>query len=839
VLFIRIGRRHRIGHVLQALCLFLLVPPSARAQVPTKYTYWILAEGASNDFFDEDILIGNPNAEDAGVTIMLLPEGGTTIDLPQFSVHVPRTSRFTFNVKSHLPNGFAGSVSAVVTSTLPVVVERTMMWANGQRRGGHNSPGILETAPEWFLAEGTTGFFDTFILIANPDPDRAADVEVKYLLVSGSPLTRTITVAPNGRRTIWVNSGDLDNDGDVDAAIGEFSAVIRSTNGVDIAVERAMYWNQFEGGHESTAVTAPARTWLFAEGVTGGSPSFSWNTFLLLANPQSTDANIRLTFFRDSGGPLIYETTVRANTRKTIKVDEIDVNNDGRPDLANGSFSTKVESLNENPEVPIVAERAMYWSSNGVFYVEGHNTPGVNEEALKWAFAEGAEGSIDATGIKYDSFLLVSNASDRALDLTVTFVREDGKGLVKTFSGPNAVPPRSRFTIPTSTYPELSHQRFSAFLESTNDVTFVAERAVYWGDGYYGGHASFGTPWDAAIATPPIVDLTPTIGSISPNRGVTTGGTDVTITGANFIEPLSDAIPGTEVLFGDKPASLVTIVSDTKLIARSPPASQAGAVDVTVTNAHINPSWLAVGPNGFTYFLAEPTLETDLTLAFGDSITFGTTSRWCDMGGTFMICSASTTGYPERLRTALRPRYPRQVTINVTNAGVPGECVSRSGCTGTSGGRRLLDILPGPDNLVVILEGVNDLNVGISTGEITNMLRLMIDSARSQGKNVILSSLTPIKAPEDRPNESAAFWRADPVRVASLNGAIDALAAELQVPRVNMFSAFGSGSGAFDCNASGSCRALLSPDGLHPNDAGYQRMADTIFARIIEQFEVR
>ncbi len=270
-------------------------------------------------------------------------------------------------------------------------------------------------------------------------------------------------------------------------------------------------------------------------------------------------------------------------------------------------------------------------------------------------------------------------------------------------------------------------------------------------------------------------------------------------------------------------------------------------MSITVSNAHINPAWLDVTVNNaFTYNPSEPLLETDLTLAFGDSITFGTTTTTCDLGGgTVVPCEApNDPGYAPRLRNLLRARYPKQTDINVVNAGIAGECVSLSGCQpggGNSGARRFLDLLNSGDasDLVVILEGVNDLNHDVSIPAIINRLQQMIEAAKSQGKKVILSSLTPVKAPLDHVDESTVFWKTDPSRVASLNAAIDVLASQQNVPRVNMFAAFGSGPGALDCNASSSCRALLSPDGLHPNAAGYSRMADVINAKIVEQFEVR
>ena len=85
----------------------------------------------------------------------------------------------------------------------------------------------------------------------------------------------------------------------------------------------------------------------------------------------------------------------------------------------------------------------------------------------------------------------------------------------------------------------------------------------------------------------------PTISTIAPSTGPTTGGTPVTITGTGFQS-------GATVTFGALPATDVTVVSATSIIARTPlgPASEQLAVNVVITN----PDTLnATATGAFTY----------------------------------------------------------------------------------------------------------------------------------------------------------------------------------------------------------------------------------------------
>jgi len=786
-------RGTRLVAALAAAALGLVA--GATPAVAQTYRRWYLAEGAANGFFNETILIGNPNAAEAHVTIRLLPQGQPPF-APQ-TLTVPATGRGTFDVNAvaGLP---PGAVSAIVESDVDVVVERSMTWPGAARRGGHNSGGVLAPAAEWYLAEGVTGFFDTFILLTNTNSSTPVDVDVTFLRETSGPLVRHYTLPASGRQTIYVNADITDAQG---RPMGEpFSTVVRQTSaGQDLVVERAMYWNAFEGGHGAAAVTAPSTTWLFAEGICGGDAAFSFQTYLLLANPGATAANATITFFRDAGGPVTKTVTINPGRRLTLGLNGLGFGPGNVAELANASFSIRVAS-----DQPILAERAVYWSSSGITFIEGNDAAGVTAEATKWAFAEGIEGVVQPGGPSHDTYFLISNANAQPLNLKATFVREDGRGVVVT----RVVQPQARATILTSGIPELQHQRFAAFIESVDApaLGFVAERATYWGAGYYGGHGASGVPWTGTIATPAVVDLTPQVSSVSPTHGPVTGGTTLTIRGVNFTEVTTVSIDG-------RPAA-VTPVDATTIRAVTPAGTAPGGVAVSVTNPGFLPATLA---NGFIYDAVGPFLYADTILAFGDSMTFGVTSRFCDAG----ICGANTVGYPQRLEDILRARFPAQAAV-VQGAGAAGECASAAGCNGTAGRDRLPVTIAPAHDLVVILEGVNDTNAIASDAFITDALRAMVQSAHAAGKSVILCGLLPVK-----PREDNGMYKADPARVASMNIRLRDLATSEAVPFVDMVGAFGP---AF--------QPLLSPDGLHPNEAGYQRMAEAVAGAVIANFSI-
>ena len=158
----------------------------------------------------------------------------------------------------------------------------------------------------------------------------------------------------------------------------------------------------WEGGHSSAGVAEPTWRWFLAEGATGG----FFDTWVLLSNPQNEDAHVTLDYQLEDGSVVSVPKVVPAQRRLTVSVDQED---DAR--LHNAAVSTRVSS-----DVPIIAERSMYWGSapDASPWSEGHNSFGMTESALRWAVAEGRVGG----PFNYHTYLLLANPQEAPAEVT-------------------------------------------------------------------------------------------------------------------------------------------------------------------------------------------------------------------------------------------------------------------------------------------------------------------------------------------------------------------------------------------------------------------------------------
>jgi subtilisin-like proprotein convertase family protein len=412
-----------------------------------EFTY-SFAEGAVGTFFDTDITLANPAGADAPLKIDFLPESGGTITL---NTTATAQSPLQVSVDNVIPNG---SPSTVVHSTdgVPLAAERTMIWdATGY--GGHGATAVAP-ATRWLFAEGSQGFFDTFVLLAN-DNTTATDVTVRFLLESGGVVNVPLNIAAKTRHTMY--AGDI-------IALRNQSFGIDITSVQPIIAERAMYLpgsRLFEGGHESAGVNAPSKLWFLAEGATG---SF-FECFVLLSNPNSSPANVTLTYLLPDGTTIPQVVVVPANGRKTINVE-----NDVDPRLKAVDVSTTV-----NSDQGIVVERAMYWPDLSIGWREAHNSFGVTQSALRWGIADGRVG----TGRDYQTFILLANPNSQPAEVEVRFLKP-----TFTVTRTITLAPFTRQTIwANNDVPELGPGVFSADVQVVNFQPIAVEKAMYWSSG--------------------------------------------------------------------------------------------------------------------------------------------------------------------------------------------------------------------------------------------------------------------------------------------------------------------------------------------------------------------
>lgn len=423
------------------------------------YTF---SEGATGPFFDLDLAVFNPGSSSVQFEVKFLTPGGT---FGPKSYGLQARSRLRLPVESlasEYPALGDSAVSTVITSTSakPLVAERTMFWGAG-RYGGHAGSAVSETSRSWYFAEGSQGFFDTFVLLSNANAT-VANVTVTFLLESGDPVVRKYPVEPGTRFNVWA------------AEIPELmnrSFGITVTSDLPITAERAMYFSgpagrPFEGGHESAGVPRAAREWFFAEGATG--PYF--DTYILVSNPTSGSVPVTFTYRTDTGQVVKKTLTAAPHSRLTVNVETQDAK------LADVAVSTTVSA-----PVPVVAERAMYWPGTPASWHEAHNSFGLTETGELWSVADGRAGGAEG----FETYILLVNPEKVEARVLATFARP---GLSSPVQKLVVVPPNSRMNVTLAAHaPEVlvpgAVTEFSVMLESGNLTRIAVERATYWNSG--------------------------------------------------------------------------------------------------------------------------------------------------------------------------------------------------------------------------------------------------------------------------------------------------------------------------------------------------------------------
>ncbi len=221
----------------------------------------------------------------------------------------------------------------------------------------------------------------------------------------------------------------------------------------------------YNAGHESAGVTAPSTNWFLAEGATG---SFL-DMFILVANPNSTAANLTVKYLLASGAPITHTYRADPNSRFNIWVDL-------EPGLADVAVSTVITA-----DVPVIVERAMWWAGEPTTWYEAHNSPGATSTGHTWVLGEGEVGGAHAL----ETYVLLANTSTFAGSARVTLLFDDGSPSV---SIDVALPASSRVNVPVGETTgnggfgaAAQGKRFGVLIESlgVTPASIVVERAMY------------------------------------------------------------------------------------------------------------------------------------------------------------------------------------------------------------------------------------------------------------------------------------------------------------------------------------------------------------------------
>jgi lysophospholipase L1-like esterase len=221
------------------------------------------------------------------------------------------------------------------------------------------------------------------------------------------------------------------------------------------------------------------------------------------------------------------------------------------------------------------------------------------------------------------------------------------------------------------------------------------------------------------------------------------------------------------------------------------------------------------GPTGPT--ANPPRISRTRFLAFGDSFTAGevTTPIAAAPALAHKMIVVPASSYPSVLQGQLQSTYTTQSgSIAVINSGQPSERI-------LEGLGRFPDTFAASRaDVVLLMEGVNGLpQVGpdISAG----VMRIMVQEAKNGRARVFVGSMIPQVPSRPRGNTPVS-------ELLAYNNTLQIMSTQEGITYVDLYNTMLADA-----------TTLIGSDGLHPNEAGYRRIAELFFAAIKTELQER
>jgi hypothetical protein len=217
------------------------------AAVSTPATTWYFAEGSTRNGFSEFLTLLNPTGPAATVTASFFDPHGRQIG--SVTKIVQPNTRATINVGKYVS---AMSVGAIVSSSLPILAERTMYRGDLQSATvvGAGSFGRSALSPAYEFPSGNTSPGQSeFLLLFNPNSAPLTVAATFYPLTGGVPIGQSVVVPAHSRITVNV-ARDVPN-----LPKGQHGVIVRSGDSTTTFVaEQSLYANGFKTAATTTGV---------------------------------------------------------------------------------------------------------------------------------------------------------------------------------------------------------------------------------------------------------------------------------------------------------------------------------------------------------------------------------------------------------------------------------------------------------------------------------------------------------------------------------------------------------------------------------------------------------